>query len=233
MSKIPIAFVAGATGFTGRAIAQQDAALHGVELRLQIRPDSTRASKLQADPRAHMVSLTEPEGLERAMAGADAVLQLIGTVRARFDDKTSYETVDYQSTVHLLQAAKRTGVKHFILLSSVGAQFGWGSYLAWKKRTEALVRNSGIPYTLVRPSYLAGDATFSERLRLEATSAFLRGLSDTFLVGGLAADVRPIPIQILARVMLHLVHAGPQNGALSGRDLWRIAREKKLYPFIR
>lgn len=233
MSKPPIAFVAGATGFTGRAIALQEVATHGVELRLQVRPNSPRAATHSSDPRVRLVSLTEPEGLERAMEGADAVMQLIGTVRARFDATTSYESVDYLSTLHLLQAAKRAGVRHFILLSSLGAQTGWGSYLMWKKKTEALVRNSGIPYTLVRPSYLAGDSEFPERMRLAATSAFLRGLSDTFLVGGLAADVRPIPIQILARVMLHLVHAGPQMGALSGRELWRIARGQKLYSFIR
>lgn len=233
MSKNPIAFVAGATGFTGRAIAHQDVTAHGVDLRLQVRPGSPRAQKLNNDEREVEVLLSDPEALEQAMHGAGTVLQLIGTVRARFDENTSYETVDYQSTVQLLQAAKRCGVKHFILLSSLGANTGWGPYLAWKKRTEMLVRASGIPFTIVRPSYLAGDEEFTERLRLEATSAFLRGLSDTFLVGGLAADVRPIPIQILARVLLHLVHAGPQMRALSGRHLWQMARDQKLYAFIR
>ena len=233
MSEHPVAFIAGATGFTGRAIAHQDAAAHGVELRLQVRPDSPGAKKLGADPRVREISLSDPEGLEQGMKGATAVMQLIGTVRARFDEQTSYETVDYQSTVQLLQAAKRCQIPHFILLSSVGAQTGWGAYLSWKKKTEDLVRSSGIPYTIVRPSYLAGDADFKDRLRLEATSAFLRGLSDTFMVGALAADMRPIPIQILARVMLHLVHAGPQQRALSGRHLWQIAREQKLYSFIR
>lgn len=233
MSEQPIVFIAGATGFTGRAIAHQDVSEHGVDVRLQVRPGSPRADKLASDPRICEVSWADPEGLEQCMKGANAVMQLIGTVRAQFDAQTNYETIDYQSTVQLLQAAKRSGVQHFILLSSMGAQTGWGSYLSWKKKTEELVRASGIPFTIVRPSYLAGDAEFTDRMRLEATSAFLRGLSDTFMVGGLAADVRPIPIQILARVMLHLVHAGPQKRALSGRHLWQIAREQKLYAFIR
>src|SRR5690606_37494416 len=110
---------------------------------------------------------------------------------------------------------------------------GAGEYLRWKQRTEQLVSNSGVPYTIVRPSYLAGDEQFKERAALPATSAFFRGLSDSMFGGALAADVRPINIQILARVLLHLVKAGPQQRVLKGRHLWRMAREHELYRLVR
>lgn len=233
MTDRPTAFVAGATGFTGRAVARQDAEAHGVDLKLQVRPGSRGRAALGSDPRVVEVSLDDEDALVSALRGCDAILQLIGTVRARFDDETSYESVDYGTTLKLLAAGQKAGVRHFVLLSSVGAGLGLGSYLSWKKRTEQAVRESGLGWTIVRPSYLAGDAELTERRELLALSAFLRGLSEAPIGGALAANLRPINIQVLARVLLHLVRAGPQRRVLLGADLWRIAREEGLYPVVR
>lgn len=228
-----VAFIAGATSFTGRAIAAQDPERHGVDLRLQVRPGSPSAEKLAGDPRVARVDLDDRVALEDALVGVDCVVQLIGTIRARFKETGDYEAVDYGTTRKLLDAAQLRKVPHFILLSSVGAGTGLGEYLKWKQRTEALVRSSSVPWTIVRPSYLAGDEQFPERASLSATSAFLRGFSESMFGGGLAADIRPINIQVLARVFLQLVNDGPQRRVLKGRHLWRIAREHELYDHVR
>lgn len=227
------AFVAGATSFTGRALAAQDADKHGVELKLQVRPSSSSARKLEGDPRVTRVDLEDRIALEDALHGIDCVVQLIGTVRARFSETGDYEAVDYGTTNKLLDAAKLRRVPHFLLLSSLGAGRGWGEYLKWKQRTEDIVKGSGLPYTIVRPSYLAGDEQFRERAALKGTTAFLRGFSESMFGGGFAADIRPINIQVLARVLLHLVEVGPQRRVLTGRHLWKIAYDNKLYDFIR
>lgn len=227
-----VAFVAGATSFTGRAIAAQDPEQHGVDLRLQVRPGSPSAEKLAGDPRLTVVDLEDRVPLEDALVGVDCVVQLIGTVRARFKETGDYEAVDFGTTRRLLDAAALRRVPHFLLMSSIGAGAGLGTYLKWKQRTEDLVSGSGVPWTIVRPSYLAGDEQFRERAPMAATAAFLRGLSESILVGGFAADVRPINIQVLARVFLQLVKEGPQRRVLTGRHLWRIAREHELYDFV-
>ena len=221
------AFVAGATGFTGRALAHQDIGEHGVDCVLQVRPRSKQRKKLGNDSRIVDVGLSEHTALVDHMSGCDAVMQLIGTVRARFSEAGTYEEVDYNTTLQLLDAAKRAEVAHFILLSSVGAGVGVGSYLAWKKKTEQAVIASGLPYTLVRPGYLAGDETFTERKPVVNTQAFMNGLSDT-PVGAAFATLRPINIQLLARVLLRLVRTGPTGGVLTGRGLFRFAREQNL-----
>lgn len=228
-----VAFVAGATGFTGRAIAAQDPARHGVELRLQVRPGSPSAEKLTGDRRVTVVDLDDRVALEDALMGVDCVVQLIGTVRARFRETGDYEAVDFGTTQKLLDAAQLRKVPHFLLVSSIGAGTGVGEYLKWKRRTEELVRRGNVPWTIVRPSYLAGDEEFKERLSLTATSAFFRGLSESMFGGDLAADIRPINIQVLARVLLELVKQGPQRRVLKGRHLWRIARDHELYPVVR
>jgi uncharacterized protein YbjT (DUF2867 family) len=127
----------------------------------------------------------------------------------------------------LLDAAKSDGVHHFILLSSVMAQTGLGAYLHWKKKTEEAVKASGVPYTILRPSYLAGDDGMPERKKLTSLSAFLAGLSSS-PAGDLFAALRPMPGRVLARLILHLVGMGPQNAALSGPDLFPLARRLGL-----
>lgn len=221
-----IAFVAGATGFTGGALAAQDTSPYGVELRLQVRPGSKSRAALGDDPRVVEVALDDAPALVSAMRGARAVVQLIGTVRARFDEATSYETVDYGTTLSLLAAAKECDVEHFVLLSSVGASTGLGPYLAWKKKTEDAVRESGLGYTVLRPSYLAGDARFTERRAVPNMSAFMNGLSDTPL-GSPFALLRPINIQTLARAILACIERGPSNSAVGGNELFKLGAPRE------
>ena len=220
------AFVAGATGFTGRALAHQPV-VPEVSLTLQVRPGSSSRAKLGDDPRIAEVDLGDREALVAALQGQHAVVQLIGTVRAKFDEATSYESVDYGTTVALLQAAQRAGVEHFVLLSSVGAGMGLGSYLAWKKKTEQAVRQSGLGFTLLRPSYLAGDDEMTERRAARYTSAFLSGMGDTPF-GHPFAAVRPINIQVLAQIILEVVRRGPSNKVLMGHGLFDVARQLGL-----
>ncbi|MCP4500522.1 MAG: NAD(P)H-binding protein [Deltaproteobacteria bacterium] len=219
-------FVAGATSFTGRAIAHQNEAAHQVHLRLQVRPSSKNDAALGEDKRIVRVDLDDHAELCTAMEGCEAVFQLIGTVKARFADDGDYEQVDYGTTQKLLAAAKKAGVRHFILLSSVGAGIGLGRYLTWKKKTEQLVADSGLAYTLVRPSYLAGDEDFPERSEFINGQAFMTGLSDTPF-GAAFATLRPMPIQDLAQAFLHLVNAGSQK-ILSGTPLFRFIKNAKL-----
>ena len=96
--------------------------------------------------RARPASSTAPSSAIRAtckaltegMRGCDAVVQLIGTVKARFADG-DYDDIDYGTTVALGEAAKAAGVPRLLLLSSVGAGSARGSYLAVKRKTESWV----------------------------------------------------------------------------------------------
>jgi nucleoside-diphosphate-sugar epimerase len=222
------AFIAGATGFTGRALALQPTDGAGVQLALQVRPGSSSIAKLEGDDRIVEVALDDEAALAAALEGMDAVVQLIGTVRANFNEQTSYESVDYGTTVKLVGAARRAGVEHFVLLSSVGAGMGLGSYLSWKKKTERAVTESGLGYTILRPSYLAGDEVMTERRAARYTSAFLGGMSDS-PVGYPFAAIRPINIQVLAQIILEVIRQGPRNRVLMGQGLFQIARRLGLH----
>jgi NADH dehydrogenase len=147
--------------------------------------------------------------LTQGMRGCDAVVQLIGTVRANFE-QGDYEAIDYGTTVALGEAAKAAGVPRLLLLSSVGAGSARGRYLAAKRKTEAWVESSGLEHTIVRPSFIVGP-----------------GRRAAQVLGAMAYPVpawRAIEVHQLARVFIHALERREQvkNQILEGRRLWAL-----------
>lgn len=217
-------FIAGATGFTGRAISHIDAESLNLDLILHVRPNSNSHHLLANDPRVREAPLDEPDALAQAMRPATVVIQLIGTTKRQFTDEISYETVDYQTTEQLLAAAKVAKIEHFILLSSALAQTSLGEYLTWKQRTEELVTLSQIPYTIVRPGAITGNQRMRERLNLDIVSNIISKPAEIPLLHWLH-DLRPMNVDILAKILLYLATQPAKNAALNPKDLWQIAKQ--------
>ena len=98
---------------------------------------------------------------------------LLGTTRARgraSGGQDDYESVDYGLTALLLRAAVASGVRpRFVYLSSVGAAPNTNNaYLSVRARLEREIRESGLPYTFARPSFITGpdrdDGRLGERI---------------------------------------------------------------------
>jgi uncharacterized protein YbjT (DUF2867 family) len=157
------------------------------------------------------------------MDGCDAVLSTIGTTRARSGPGVSYETVDYGTTALLLAAARAVKARHFVLMSSIGAGRPVGPYLAWKARAERAVIDSGVPFTIVRPSFLTGEGRPFPRIADAAVDALAR----LPLLSGPLRDFRSIPIHVLAWNFVRILTArGDLGKILTGRDLWRAWDER-------
>lgn len=158
---------------------------------------------------AAVVDLADLPGLSAAMRGCTTVVQLIGTMRHRFASGDTYETSDIGTTAQLIAAAKAVGVDHFVLLGSAGTGRPIGAYLKAKARAEALVRESGIPWTIFRPSALVGG----ERKPIP----LLKGVTRLF---GLKA-YEPISLEELSAAMLQAaVDRAPLGAVLEGASLW-------------
>ncbi|MFP2958309.1 SDR family oxidoreductase [Myxococcus sp. 1LA] len=203
-------FVAGATGATGRNVMRQ-AIARGVLATAHLRPKSASSELAQGWPHKAVVELTNNEALVEQLrgAGTTTVLQLIGTMRKRFGSGDTYETSDIGTTRHLVDAAKRAGVDHLVLLSSVGAGRPVGAYLKAKAEAERLVRESGIPWTIVRPPAFEGE--------YHHVSPLLRALTKLPPLRGM----RPIHLDQLAAVLLRVSEKrAPLNQVLEGDTLW-------------
>lgn len=127
------AFVAGATGYTGRAVVETLRA-RGVAVTAHVRPGSPRLETLGDSFRDVGASVDTTPWDRHALASRltelrpDVVFALLGITRAgaarekkRTGVEPSYETIDYGLTVLLLDAISDAGLSpRFVYLSSLG-----------------------------------------------------------------------------------------------------------------
>jgi uncharacterized protein YbjT (DUF2867 family) len=141
------------------------------------------------------------EGLSQALAGAEVVIDLANS--PSFEDKAVLEFFKTAGS-NLLAAEKVAGVKHHIALSIVGAErLPRSGYLRAKMAQEKLIRDSGIPYTIVH------STQFFEFLGSIAQSATV---GDTVTLP--SAHFQPIAADDVADIMTDVALSKPKNGTL-------------------
>jgi uncharacterized protein YbjT (DUF2867 family) len=112
-----------------------------------------------------------------------------------------------------------------LLLSSVGAG-GSGAYLQMKGECERIVRESGLRWTIFRPSALSSPraqaGTHGARWTPPGATALTAAMRRFPGIGGLVGTYGAIPISVLARAIVKTL-SEPRDGAIvSGNELWEL-----------
>lgn len=149
--------IVGATGSVGR-IVTDEAVRSGYYVRALIR--DTSKSRL-VDPGADPVvaDMTDPSTLGAAVDGIDAVVFCHGS----HGGAEQAESVDYGAVKNVLTALNGRSVR-IALMTTIGVTVRSDGH-DWKRRGERLVRASGNPYTIVRPSWFDYNADDQHALR--------------------------------------------------------------------
>jgi uncharacterized protein YbjT (DUF2867 family) len=121
-------------------------------------------------PKAQVVrgDVTRPDTIPGALDGVDAIVFTLGSDGA---GKVGAESVDYGGVRNVL-AALAPQTARISLITSIGVTNRTGSYNRsteahdWKRRSERLVRASGLPYTIVRPGWFDYNGPDEHRLVL-------------------------------------------------------------------
>lgn len=147
--------VAGATGFIGPKIVHA--------LRAEDRPVRVLARKLKdAETLANwgceivQGDVTDAASLRRAVDGCETVIDLVAIISGKPED---FQRVMIQGTRDLVAAAKKARVARFILMSALGASERTKEltpYYHAKWEEEQAVLQSGLDYTIFRPSFVFG-----------------------------------------------------------------------------
>jgi uncharacterized protein YbjT (DUF2867 family) len=109
-----------------------------------------------------LFDLEHDDGLERVVAGADAVVFAAGAGPGSGSERK--RTMDLGGAVALIEAARAAGVRRYVMVSSVGAHDPAAGpepmrpYLEAKAEADAALRDSGLDWTVVRPGSLTDDA---------------------------------------------------------------------------
>ncbi len=149
--------ITGATGFVGSAlVARALAAGHHV-----------RALTRRAQPPRDGITWVEgaldrPDSLARLVSGADAIVHVAGVVNAR--DRAGFAAGNIEGTRAMLAAATHGGVRRFVHVSSLSAREPQLSNYGWSKaEAETRVKDSGLDWTIVRPSGVYGPGDMDMR----------------------------------------------------------------------
>jgi uncharacterized protein YbjT (DUF2867 family) len=186
--------VTGGSGFVGRHITAR-LAKEGHTVRILSRhahPPSREAAS-ESNPELVRGDIAEPGSLDAAFAGMDAVIHLVGIISEV--GRNTFEKAHVIGTRNVLAAARRAGVGRFIHMSALGTRPNAVSrYHQTKWQAEELVRNSGLQYTIFRPSiiYGPGDGFVSLFARLSRFAPFLP------VIGSGTARMQPVPVHVVA-----------------------------------
>jgi len=159
------------------------------------------------------VDVLSGAGLEAAMVGANIVVDLANS--PSFEDAASLQFFQ-TAGLNILAAEKKTGVAHHVALSVVGTEkLAASGYFRAKLAQEALIRDSGIPYTIVHSTqffeFLPGiiqSAAEGETIRL--SPAFVQPIASEDVADAVARFALEAPANGIVEI------AGPERETLSG-----------------
>ncbi|MEH1926378.1 MAG: NAD(P)H-binding protein [Nostoc sp.] len=154
------AFVAGATGETGRRIVQELIA-RNIPVIALVRDIEKARGILSPEAELVVGDVLQPESLTAALGDSTVLLVATGA-KPSFDPTGPYK-VDFEGTKNLVNAAKAKGIEHFVFVSSLCTSrlfhplnLFW-LILLWKKQAEEYIQKSGLTYTIVRPGGLKNE----------------------------------------------------------------------------
>jgi NADH dehydrogenase len=193
--------VTGGTGFIGREVVKKLVRL-GKPVRVMARnPEKAKALFAGLPVETVGGSVRDLASLVSAMQGVHTVMNCVQLENYPTENRRkglTFMEVDGAGTVNQVEAAKRAAVREFFYLSGAGA--GQGKKETWfraKDMAEKAVRESGLFFVIVRPSWVYGPNDKS----VNRFIAMARRLPFMPLIGDGSQRVQPLYIEDLASIV--------------------------------
>ena len=193
--------VTGATGYVGRNLIKL---LDNRKVKCFVRKNSE--IKALEGFNIEYGDITDIASIERVLDNVDAVIHMAAVVNS--SDKEIYYLVNVKGTKNLIEACKNRGVKRIIFVSSMAATREFlDDYGKSKKEAEELVANSGLKYTILRPTiiYGADNSTLKQFIEYIQKVPFL-----VPVIGSGEAKIRPVYIDDVVNIITRSVD-NPQS----------------------
>jgi NADH dehydrogenase len=227
--------VSGGTGFVGGGIVRE-LARRGKPVAVLSRIPARNMDRFPGlDVELRQGDVTDPGSLKAALAGIDTVIGTHQFPNSPIENPGkgyTFEKVDAEGTENLVSAAKDAGVMRFVYLSGVGAApEAERHWFRAKWRAETAVRESGMVYTIIRPSWVFGP----EDVALNRFLGMSRFLPFVPLIGNAGVQrLQPVFVDDVARAVAESLEkpaaenktfeiGGPE--VLSMRDIVKTALE--------
>lgn len=192
--------VTGGTGFIGREVVSRLLETGSDQVVITTRTPE-KAPHFAGRVEAVQAFAGDATSLGKAFARADVVIHAIQFPNHPVEDPSrgrTYMEVDGEGTRTAVQVAKNMGVRRFVYISGAGA--GQGRPQAWfraKDMAEAAIRESGLEHSLLRPSWIYGEADHS----MNRFVFFCRHLPVVPVIGDGTTFVYPISVHDVAHAV--------------------------------
>jgi uncharacterized protein YbjT (DUF2867 family) len=185
-------FLTGGTGFVGGHVRRALLARgHSIRLLVHKRSIGTETGVEEVEGDATLL----PSMID-AVAGCDATVNLIGIIREFPGRGVTFQRLHIEATRNVLSAAKHAGVTRHLQMSALGTSADSPSgYFKSKAAGEKEVRNSGLDYTIFRPSVIFGPKDdFINQL-----AGYLRNFPAMPVIGDGEYQMQPVAADDVAR----------------------------------
>ena len=198
--------VTGANSSVGQNLLAHVAATTDISAIAGVRSERAAASlpsSSRISPR--LISYDDVAELASALEGVSCAVHLAGIlIESR---ASSYASANVAATAAVVEACRRAGVGHIVLISVLGASADSPNrFLRSKGEAERAVIESGIPSTILRTPLLLGPGT-SGAAAIAGTA--MRGKAR--LLGGGHNEMRPLDVDDLSGAILNVCATQPDG----------------------
>ena len=141
----------------------------------------------------------DENNLFQKLKNADAIIHLVGIGKQSV--KIDYDMVNVEFTKHIVNLSKKAKIKKIIYVSGLGVSSNTSlGYFISKYKAEKIIINSGLDYTIFRPSYIVGkDDLFSKHLKKQIKNGQIQ------VPGSGTYSIQPIHINDVVKVIFQSI----------------------------
>lgn len=148
----------GGTGFVGSHLVRSLLAA-GHEPSVLVRAGSESKLPAQSQCRVTSGDISSSAAIEATLQDCDATIYNIGLLKEFRRKGITFEEAHFNGVQRVIDAAKRLGVRRFLLMSANGVKPSGTPYQDTKFRAEELLRDSDLDWTIFQPSVIFGDSS--------------------------------------------------------------------------
>jgi len=141
----------------------------------------------------------EEQTLLKKIKNSDALIHLVGIGKQTVN--TDYDLINTNLTKHVVNLSKKARIKKIVYLSGLGVSANTSlGYFISKYNAEKQIVDSGLDYTIFRPSYIVGkDDLLSKNLKKQIKSGEIR------IPGSGKYSIQPIHVSDVVKILFESV----------------------------
>ena len=141
----------------------------------------------------------EEKNFLKKIQNSDALIHLVGIGKQSIN--TDYDMINTELTTHIVNLSKKSKIKKIVFLSGLGVSPHTSlGYFISKYNAEKQIIDSGLDFTIFRPSYIVGkDDLFSKNLKKQIKSG------EIIIPGSGNYSIQPIHVSDVVKVIFESV----------------------------